>query len=248
MMLGRLMMLLILAVPLMVGAADLKTKSGKVYRDYEITGATSAGIVIFHESGSATVEPADWPDAMKNEIAGYMAKHRQLAEAAAAKESKAAEDRVLNQHEALIIGRVLSVTPGGVLVSGSRPRALTNDTLGVTEKTRLLLDGADEKARSLYSKIYQEEAKRIGTYDKNGKMWAQSSTLERFAKALEKQNALRDVCFIEMNTSGITDNSEIFGRYYPVGVYSYVTVSGANSNVQRYTADRKTALEYLKDK
>jgi hypothetical protein len=65
---------------------------------------------------------------------------------------------------------------------------LNDDTLGVTEKTRLLLDGADEKARSLYSKIYQEEAKRIGTYDKNGKMWAQSSTLERFAKALEKQN------------------------------------------------------------
>lgn len=248
-MFGRLV-LLTLAAPLMVCAADLKTKSGKVYKDYEITGANAGGIVIFHESGTATIAPADWPDALKNEIAGYMADHQRIAETAAEQKNKADAERLLNQNSDLISGKVISVLKDGVLVvEWLWVRDVFNENLSQTEKTKQMLAGADSKVCALYADILRGKQAKHGNHTINGLSVAEGSALEPFVNAVKKMNILKanDVCFIKMDTTGITDNSRILGYYYPIGTYRYTAVNGAAKTVPRYTADRKTALEYMKN-
>ena len=252
-MFGRLV-LLTLAAPLMVCAADLKTKSGKIYKDYEITGANAGGIVIFHESGTATIAPADWPDALKNEIAGYMADHQRIANTAAEQKNKADAERLLNQNSNLISGKVISVLKDGVLVvEWLWVQDVYNDkNSGLSDKERIqqMLDGADLRVRSLYANILKEKQKKHGNRTINGASVAEGSTMKPFIDAVRRLNILKsnDLCFIEMDTTGITNNSRILGYYYPIGTYRYTAVNGAANTVLRYTVDHKTALEYLKNR
>lgn len=48
-------LLALFALSLIAGAADLTTKSGKVYKNYDVDRATPYGVAIFHDGGSATV-------------------------------------------------------------------------------------------------------------------------------------------------------------------------------------------------
>lgn len=52
-------------VGLSVNAADLTTKSGKEYKDFEITDVTDKSVKIAHEGGAADVDIADLPDEVK---------------------------------------------------------------------------------------------------------------------------------------------------------------------------------------
>ncbi len=244
----RMIYSMILAMPLLAGAADLTTKSGRFYKDYEVSGANSKGIVIFHASGTATIDPADWPDDKKAEIGKQTAQYEKLSSAAEQKSAKAAEDRLLNQSNTLVLGRVLSVTSNGILVSGRLPHWVDNDTLSVDDKIKTVAKNPAQK--TLFDKIYSEESKRIGTHDEKGKAWSQAASLKRLNNELKKQNSIKwgEICFIEINPAGYTDDQEISDYYYRVGSYQYNTVNGASKTVPKYTADRKTALEYLSPK
>ena len=55
-------------VSLSVNAADLITKSGKEYKDFEITDVTDKSVKIAHEGGAAVVDIADLPDEVKASI------------------------------------------------------------------------------------------------------------------------------------------------------------------------------------
>lgn len=56
---------LLAALTICAGAADLTTKSGKVYKKYSVEGPTTAGLVIFYELGGATIPYADLPDDLR---------------------------------------------------------------------------------------------------------------------------------------------------------------------------------------
>lgn len=58
-------LLALFALSLIAGAADLTTKSGNVYKNYDVDRATPYGVAIFHDGGSATVPYADLPDELR---------------------------------------------------------------------------------------------------------------------------------------------------------------------------------------
>ena len=64
-MLGFTAMLAVLSVM----AADLTTKTGKTYKEYEIDRATPHGLSIFHESGTAVIPYAELPDELRGKYA-----------------------------------------------------------------------------------------------------------------------------------------------------------------------------------
>lgn len=76
---------LLAAFTICAGAADLTTKSGKVYTKYSVDGPSVKGLVIFHELGAATIPYADLPDDLR-------AKYKADEEKAAA-EQKAQEEQ-----------------------------------------------------------------------------------------------------------------------------------------------------------
>ena len=53
-------------------AVDLKTKSGKIYKNYSIIGICPEGLTILHSDGGGIVALEDWPDANRAEIAKYI--------------------------------------------------------------------------------------------------------------------------------------------------------------------------------
>lgn len=52
-----------------INAADLTTKDGKVYKDYEIISVTDKSVKIAHEDGAADIDIPDLPDDVKSSIA-----------------------------------------------------------------------------------------------------------------------------------------------------------------------------------
>ena len=58
--------LLAVFASVLTGAADLTTKTSKIYKDYEIDKATPHGLTIFHESGTATIPYAELPDDLQS--------------------------------------------------------------------------------------------------------------------------------------------------------------------------------------
>ena len=66
-----LIFLFVLLFGVMVQADDLKTKSGKVYKNFAIMGAAPDGILIFHENGKAVIPVKEFPDEYKEKIAKY---------------------------------------------------------------------------------------------------------------------------------------------------------------------------------
>lgn len=226
-MFGRLV-LLTLAAPLMVCAADLKTKSGKVYKDYEITGANAGGIVIFHESGTATVAPADWPDALKNEIAGYMAEQKnkaaERAVAVAQKNERIAHSSITVDFRARLL--VLSVLPDGVIAMqrGEDEPVFIGEVTGYT-------DGEYIKYNVKEKRKANKQEQRCRTITKPG--------------GINDMSIQKSKEYYSVNKPYYYDDE--FFRCYRIGVYKYTAVSGAAKTVQRYTVDRKTALEYMKN-
>lgn len=61
----------------MLLAADLKTKSGKLYENYTIDTATPTGLTIFHSHGASTIPYSDLPDELRNR---YKKEEAQAAE------------------------------------------------------------------------------------------------------------------------------------------------------------------------
>lgn len=53
-------------------AVDLKTKSGKLYKNYSIIGICPEGLTILHSDGGGIVALEDWPDENRAEIAKYI--------------------------------------------------------------------------------------------------------------------------------------------------------------------------------
>lgn len=69
--------LMIFLVGSILIAADLKTKSGKIYENYNIDTATPAGLTIFHNNGASTIPYSDLPDELRNR---YRTEEDQAAE------------------------------------------------------------------------------------------------------------------------------------------------------------------------
>ena len=59
---------------LTVDAVDLKTKSGRIYKDYSIIGTCPEGLTILHSNGGGIVPLEDWPDENRAEIAKHIAR------------------------------------------------------------------------------------------------------------------------------------------------------------------------------
>ena len=53
-------------------AVDLKTKSGKIYKNYSVIGICPEGLTILHSDGGGIVALEDWPDENRAEIAKYI--------------------------------------------------------------------------------------------------------------------------------------------------------------------------------
>lgn len=64
------LILILCIASLSVSATDLTTKSGKVYKDYEILTVTDKNIKISHEGGIAEVSIPDLPEEVKSSIQG----------------------------------------------------------------------------------------------------------------------------------------------------------------------------------
>ncbi len=177
-----------------------------------------------------------------------MADHQRIVETAAEQKNKANEEHLLNQNSNLISGKVISVLKDGVLVVEWQWVNKDNG-LSLTEVTKQMLAGTDSRTRALYAGIFKEEQAKHGNKKYHETFMAEWMAYERFINAVKKLNILKanDVCFIKMDTTGITDNSRILGYYCSIGTYRYTAVNGAAKTVPRYTADRKAALEYLKN-
>lgn len=60
--------------------------------------------------------------------------------------------------------------------------------LSQTEMTKQMLAGADSQTRALYAGILKEEQAKYGNKTFNGQSFSEATALERFVKAVEKQN------------------------------------------------------------
>jgi hypothetical protein len=65
----KLIVIVIAVIAIGIHAADLTTKAGKVYKDYEIISVTDKSVKIAHEDGAADVDIPDLPDDVKAAIA-----------------------------------------------------------------------------------------------------------------------------------------------------------------------------------
>lgn len=77
-----LLLFALLAFLLPTDAADLKTKSGKIYKNYTIIGTCPEGLTILHSNGGGIVSLEEWPENRKEEISRHIAriqKKRKLA-------------------------------------------------------------------------------------------------------------------------------------------------------------------------
>lgn len=78
-------------------AADLETKSGKVYKNYTIEKVTPYGLAILHDTGGATVSFSDLPDDLraqyKEEEAEAPAKIKQLEKQKQSALKRAAQEK-----------------------------------------------------------------------------------------------------------------------------------------------------------
>ena len=93
-------------------AADLKTKSGKIYKSYSIIGYCPEGLTILHSSGGGIVSLEDWPDDKKADIAKYInriEKRRKLA--ANRPDLKTKSGMVYKKY------KILSFQPSGLKIS-----------------------------------------------------------------------------------------------------------------------------------
>ena len=70
---------LVLAAGVLMGA-DLTTKSGKVYKDYSVIGATSRGVTVAYAEGAVSIPLADLPDALREKYSGEVAKKKAAAQ------------------------------------------------------------------------------------------------------------------------------------------------------------------------
>lgn len=117
-------LLALFALSLVSGAADLTTKSGKVYKNYDIDRATPYGVAIFHDSGSATVPYADLPDELRKkyseeekQAAGEVKRLREVARKDAAERAMA--EFLKTKEERFRRPCIISILPQGVLAEGT---------------------------------------------------------------------------------------------------------------------------------
>lgn len=112
------------ALSLAAGAADLTTKNGKVYKNYDVDRATPYGVAIFHDGGSATVPYADLPDELRKkyseeekQAAGEVKRLREVARKEA--EERAMAEFLKTKEERFREPRIISILPQGVLAEGT---------------------------------------------------------------------------------------------------------------------------------
>ena len=117
-------LLALFALSLIAGAADLTTKSGKVYKNYDVDRATPYGVAIFHDGGSATVPYADLPDELRKkyseeekQAAGEVKRLREVARKEAEEKRNAL---ILKKNEEKLYSlKVLQVLNDGLLAINS---------------------------------------------------------------------------------------------------------------------------------
>lgn len=98
----------------------MTTKSGKVYKNYDVDRATLYGVAIFHDGGSATVPYADLPDELRKkyseeekQAAGEVKRLRDIARKEAEEKRNAL---ILKKNEENLYGlKVLQVLNDGLL-------------------------------------------------------------------------------------------------------------------------------------
>lgn len=219
-MIKQIVILFLIGLGMISEAADLTTKSGKTYKDYEVSGVNDKGITIFHESGTATVAPNDWPDNKKDEIQKLLNKYNEKASQIKTLHEKRNDEVLLESIKVTIKEKggshikVISVTSQGVIAS-EYSYDLSHNVHPTGEPFLLCGLGnkkfIDGEKISWNSKSFWEHT----AYKDDGTPYKVNTP----CKAL--------VC-------------------YNIGTYQYKTASGALKTIRKYTVDKNAAIQSLK--
>ena len=194
---------------------EVKTLSGKIYRNVQVTKATPTDVSIVHEGGAARIQMTDLPEDLKAKLGYDPAKAEAhaaqekdaIAKAAKNAASKAIVDRAYLQ---IVEGRVLQVVKGGILVD--------------------IKSSWDGKSYYIVPEIdYVPFAGNVG----------QGSGGHRNKNAGERKKAIRFFSdkhvFVSCDNSKFIDGSKFSGDVWEHGRHSYTDTTGAARTIPKYT-------------
>ena len=154
-----------------INAADLTTKDGKVYKDYEIISVTDKSVKIAHEDGAADVDIPDLPDDVKSSIADK------------AKTCKPPVNKTIVSSDKIIQGPTLT-TPAPAKVEAVTDKKLTPEQIELQDKIKNQSEKITEYKTEL--KETEKDLKLKGTF-KSESNKSLVRKLESKKEALEKK-------------------------------------------------------------
>lgn len=223
-------------------STDLKTKSGAVFHNYEISGVNDKGIAILHDKGSTTITVEDWPDDKKEEIDKRFSKIK-------ARQSKKEQ---LQQSQKNIIEDIMS---------NGDPVLITKNSLigygGINIKHKIktmttLVPGNRKYLLSSDGKIFQHGGNIISLQQYWGELekerMARSKRMVELGESIEKNELKLEMANLAPRDYQITTTTHAGGgRSHSVtsrrSWQSEAAMRSANTNI----ADNKSELETLKE-
>lgn len=197
---------------------EVKTLSGKVYRNVQVTKVTPIDVSVVHDGGAARIQMTDLPEDLKAKLGYDPAKadaHTAQEKVATAKAAKDAANKAILDHAylKLVAGSVEQVVNGGILVK------IFNSWDGKTFE------------------IVPEFSMRGGgnSVGNGGGIYLRNKNAGERVKKI-KFEAGRLV-FVICDNSKFIDGSEFSGDVWEYGRYSYANTRGAATTIPKYTAN-----------
>lgn len=214
-------------------AADLITKSGQVYKNFEVVKVKEDGLQIFHDSGSASIPFAELPDDLRG-------KYRQEEEhlvlmAKQEREQKAVESELEKISLIGLISIVQIINSNSALVEYKDSILLLVDL-----PTAGLVDGIAVKPNS-YSKYHVAKRYRSGNIYHYVCKYC-PTTIWLGGEKGDDDPKERRKCLEEAKKQTCGPYLEI----WEIGTYSYIGTDNAKKTVPKYTYSREKALEFLR--
>jgi hypothetical protein len=204
---------------------EVKTASGKTYKNVRITNVTPSEVKIFHEEGVARIPFADLPDELKTKL-GYDPEKDKDHAASVVDQKKAAlanaAKRELLERTCfrIVTASIVQVVDGGLYV-----------------RVDQTWDGK--------SYVIIPEYSYSGPGSSNGSGGGLSKHRNKDAGKRVKKitNLINDMrIFISCDNSKFVDGGKFSGNVWPNGRYSFTDTSGAEATIPKYTTNPEVLI------
>lgn len=234
-------------------AEDLVTKSGKVYKNYEVTKIVSTGIQILHDAGGATIPFAELPDNLR---AKYADQERKFLDSKQKHATKAAEEAKLAQIAWDCAAIVDQVRKNDLICRSPRDNhyfVITDIDVrqyatGDRVKDNVQKQPYTERINHLYVLCQRTAYKQTGysagpLVSETEYYWAKCSKCGKKTKETKsRQTVEQDIAKLnqqQCSTTTVTPYSQLI--VYEIGKESLPW----GDTVRRYTYSRQRALDFL---